>query len=62
LRTCTTHPTADDAVLSSLFQAGHGVAAEADYLALEHEDKGGRRPAASANRHSSYERAVKIYN
>jgi hypothetical protein len=49
-------------VLSSLFQAGHGVAAEADYLALEHEDKGGRRPAASANRHSSYERAVKIYN
>jgi hypothetical protein len=35
------------------------VTAEADYLGLEHEDKGGRRPASSTSRYT-YERAIKI--
>jgi hypothetical protein len=51
-------------VLAPLFGSQQSVAAEADYLALEHEDKGGpgsRRPTSNATR-SKYERAVKIYN
>ncbi|KAF6255465.1 hypothetical protein COO60DRAFT_1641474 [Scenedesmus sp. NREL 46B-D3] len=53
----------DDEVLASRFAAAdsqHAVA-ESNYLGLQHEDKGVRRPAATANRYN-YERPVKIYN
>lgn len=53
---------ADDEVLAARFAAaeGHHASAESNYLGLEHEDKGPRRPA-STNRYT-YERPVKIYN
>lgn len=53
----------DDEVLAERFAAAeghHGVGQDVNYLGLEHEDKGPRRPAGAA-RHT-YERAVKIYS
>jgi hypothetical protein len=53
----------DDEVLASRFAAADSQPAVSDsnYLGLQHEDKGVRRPASSANRYT-YERPVKIYN
>lgn len=54
---------ADDEVLAARFAAAeghHSVGQDVNYLGLEHEDKGPRRPAGST-RHT-YERAVKIYS
>jgi hypothetical protein len=51
---------ADTDVLAGMFSSQQTtVTAEADYLGLEHEDKGGRRPASSTSRYT-YERAIKI--
>lgn len=54
---------ADDDVLAEKFAAAeghHGVGQDVNYLGLEHEDKGPKRPAGA--RHTTYERAVKIYS
>lgn len=54
-------PASDGDVLSQCFSGQQGITAEADYLGLEHEDKGPRRPASSTSRYT-YERAIKIHN
>eukprot|EP00878_Enallax_costatus_P018081 GHUV01019023.1.p1 GENE.GHUV01019023.1~~GHUV01019023.1.p1 ORF type:complete len:230 (+),score=52.09 GHUV01019023.1:349-1038(+) len=53
----------DEEVLAERFAAAeghHGVGQDVNYLGLEHEDKGPKRPVG-ATRHT-YERAVKIYS
>jgi hypothetical protein len=49
----------DDEVLVQHISSQPSATADADYLALEHEDKGPRRPTSSATRYG-YERAIKI--
>lgn len=51
---------ADGDVLSQCF-TGQQLSADQDYLGLEHEDKGPRRPTSSTTRYT-YERAIKIHN
>jgi hypothetical protein len=53
---------ADEEVLAARFAAAGAAVTESNYLGLEHEDKGPKRPPTNSSTRSNYERPVKIYN